>query len=107
MEQKNAFLVIMNEISTTSVAFLIVAGLLFGIAYTYTHFWAIKNIVFKSPHFKRTIFILTFVRLFVFALALIAVARPNYAGVRIILFFAGFMVGRIGLMFLAKKEIIK
>lgn len=107
MEQNNSFLLLLNEIGCPTIAWLMIAGLLFGIAYTYSHFWAIKKFVLKSPNFKKIIFIMTFVRLFIFAGALALVARPNYPGVRIILFFIGFMIGRVGLMAMAKKEIIK
>lgn len=107
MERKDTFLMLLNEIGTSSIILLMVAGLFFGIAFTYTHFWAIKHIVLKSVHFKKIIFLLTFVRLFVFALVLVIVAHSNHPAVRIILFFIGFMIGRVGLMSMAKKEIIK
>ena len=107
MEQSNTFLLLINEIGVLSITLLMIAGFLFGIAYTYTHFWAIRKFVLKSPNFKKIIFIMTFVRLFIFAGALAIVARPNYPGVRIMLFFIGFMIGRVGLMAMAKKEIAK
>ena len=107
MEQKSSVLLLLNEIGGASIALLVISGLLFGMAFTYSHFWAIRRFVLKSPHFKRVIFILTFVRLFVFACALMIAAHPNYAGMRIMLFFIGFMIGRIGLMRIAKKEILK
>ena len=107
MNKQNSFLVLIDEIGTQSIILLIIAGLLFGVAFTYTHFWAIRKFVLNSPHFKRIIFFLTFIRLFVFAGALAVAAYPNYSGLRIILFFIGFMIGRTGLMFFAKREIAK
>ena len=107
MEQKKSLLLLLNEIGSTSVTILLIAGVLFGIAFTYSHFWAIRKFVLKSTHFRGVIFILTFIRLFVFALALILASFPNHGGVRMMLFFVGFMVGRIGLMHVAKKEIAK
>lgn len=107
MEQKNTILLLLNEIGGVSVTMLLIAGVLFGIAFTYSHFWAIRRFILKSPHFKKLIFVLTFIRLFVFAFALILASYPNYAGIRMMLFFIGFMIGRLGLISVAKKEIIK
>ena len=106
-EQKGSLLFLLGEIGGMSISLLLLAGFLFGVAFTYSHFWAIRRFVLKSQHFKKVIFILTFVRLFVFACALMIAAYPNYAGVRMMLFFIGFMIGRIGLMRMAKKEITK
>ena len=107
IEQKDSFLFLLSEIGSVSIALLLFAGFLFGIAFTYSHFWAIRRFVLKSQHFKKVIFVLTFIRLFVFACALMIAAYPNHSGVRMMLFFIGFMIGRIGLMRIAKKEITK
>lgn len=106
MEKKELLFLLFNEIGFGAIAWLLVAGVLFGIAFTYSHFWAIKRFVLKSTHFKGVIFALTFVRLIVFAVALMMAAYPNYSAVRMILFFIGFMIGRVGLMSWAKKEIV-
>ena len=107
MEQKDLFLLLFREIGAPSIMLLMIAGLFFGMAFTYSHFWAIRKFVLKSPHFKKVIFILTFIRLFIFAGALAVAAYPNHAEVRIILFFIGFMIGRTGLMSMAKRELEK
>ena len=98
---------LLTEIGYESVWILILSGLLFGMAFTYSHFWAIKKYILNGGAFQRKIFILTFIRLFVFAFALFMSAYPNHSGLRMMLFFAAFMIGRISMMRLAKKEIVK
>lgn len=98
---------LLSQIGSFSVASLLIAGLLFGLAFTYSHFWAIKKYILTGGAFKKKIFILTFIRLVVFAVALMIAAYPTHSAVRMILFFIGFMIGRIGMMRMAKREISK
>ncbi len=107
MQQKDLLSLMINDIGANAIIWLVLAGVLFGIAFTYAHFWSIKQFIFKSKHFKSTIFVLTFVRLFVFAGALALAAYPNHPAVRMMIFFISFMIGRIGLMRVAKREIAK
>ena len=98
---------LLTEIGYESVWILILSGLLFGMAFTYSHFWAIKKYILNGGAFKKKIFLLTFIRLFVFACALMMASYPNHKAFRMIIFFIGFMIGRISMMRLAKKEIVK
>ena len=95
------------EIGFQTISYLLITGFLFGIAFTYSHFWAIKKYILNGGAFKKKIFLLTFIRLFVFACALMMAAYPNHKAFRMIIFFIGFMIGRISMMRLAKKEIVK
>ena len=95
---------LLSEIGNTSIVLLIFAGILFGISFTYSHFWSINKYILNGGAFKKKIFALTFIRLIVFAVALMLAGYPNNSGLRIILFFIGFMGGRIFTMRLAKKE---
>ena len=98
---------LLAEIGMSSVGILLIAGLLFGGAFTYSHFWAIKKYILNGGAFKKKIFVLTFIRLFVFAIALMMAAYPNHSGLRMMLFFVGFMIARIVMMRMAKKELAK
>ena len=53
---KYLFLLLSREIGMPSIILLVIAGLFFGMAFTYSHFWAIRKFVLKSPHFKKVIF---------------------------------------------------
>jgi hypothetical protein len=97
----------LSEIGLNSILVLMLAGFLFGIAFTYSHFWAIKKYVLNGGAFQKKIFLLTFVRLIVFAGALFIAAYPNYPAVRMIIFFITLMIGRKMMMFMAKREISK
>ena len=106
MKQESLFY-FLAEIGFQTISYLLIAGFLFGIAFTYSHFWAIKKYILNGGAFQRKIFILTFIRLFVFACALMMAAYPNHKAFRMIIFFIGFMIGRISMMRFAKKEIAK
>ena len=106
MKQEN-LTYLLSEIGSFSVWMLLITGLLFGMAFTYSHFWAIKKYILNGGAFKKKIFILTFIRLAVFAMALVLAAYPTHSAMRMILFFIGFMIGRIGMMRMAKREISK
>ena len=106
MKQESLFY-FLAEIGFQTISYLLIVGFLFGIAFTYSHFWAIKKYILNGGAFQRKIFILTFIRLAVFAFALFMSAYPNHSGLRMMLFFAAFMIGRISMMRLAKKEIVK
>lgn len=98
---------LLSQIGSFSILSLLIAGLLFGMAFTYSHFWAIKKYILNGGAFKKKIFVLTFIRLFIFAIALMMAAYPNHSGLRMMLFFVGFMIARIVMMRMAKKELVK
>ena len=106
MKQEN-LTYLLSQIGWDAIVFLLIGGLFFGIAFTYTHFWAIKKYILNGGAFKKKIFILTFIRLFIFALVLAVAAYPNHSALRMMLFFIAFMIGRIGMMRVAKREISK
>ena len=98
---------IFSQIGALNVSLLLLGGFLFGLAFTYLHFYSINRYILNGGAFKKKIFILTFVRLVVFGSVLAVVAYPNFPAVRMMTFFVAFMVGRILMMRLAKKEISK
>ena len=98
---------LLSDIGTFSVLALLISGVLFGGAFTYSHFWAIKKYILNGGAFKKKIFILTFLRLIVFAISLMLAAYPNHSAFRMLLFFFAFMIGRVGMMRMAKRELVK
>ena len=104
---KPGLALIFSQIGTLNTSLLLLGGFLFGLAFTYLHFFTINRYILNGGAFKKKIFILTFVRLIVFGLVLMIVAYPNYPAIRMMTFFIAFMVGRIFMMRLAKKEILK
>ena len=97
----------LSEIGLNSILLLVISGFLFGIAFTYSHFCSIKKYILKDGSYQKKIFLLTFIRLIVFACALVLAAYPNHRSVRMMIFFIAFILGRKIMMSMAKREIAK
>ena len=104
---KQGLISYLSEIGLNSILLLLISGFLFGIAFTYSHFWAIKKYVLNGGAFQKKIFLLTFIRLIVFAGALFMAAYPNYPAFRMMTFFVALIIGRKIMMSIAKREIAK
>ena len=73
---------------------LIVGGFAFGVLFTWTHFWALKNYVFKKEHFKRALFLLSFVRLVIFGCVLWFIINIHKNVLEVLIFFIAFTMAR-------------
>ncbi len=82
---------------------LLGSGFLFGVAFTITHFWALKKYIFHQTHFKRALFLLSLVRLFAFGVALWLVLNLRHNTLDVLIFFVAFVVGRWLTFFKTKR----
>ena len=88
------------------LAGLIVGGFCFGVLFTLSHFWALKRYVFKKEHFKQALFLLSFIRLFIFGVVLWFVLNLHKNVLEVLIFFVAFTIAR-WLTFLKTKRMLE
>ena len=86
---------------------LIVGGFAFGVLFTWTHFWALKKYVFKKEHFKRALFLLSFVRLVVFGCVLWFIINIHKHVSAVLILFIAFTMARWVTFFKTKKRLAR
>ena len=94
-----------QDISFPLLVALILGGFVFGLVFTWTHFMMLKKYVFTQTHFKRALFILTFLRLIFFGVVLWIVINIHKSVLEVLIFFIAFTIAR-WLMFLRTKRLL-
>lgn len=95
-----------QNISPMMWVVLALSGFAFGVIFTLLYYWSLKQYVFAKPtHFKRSIFVLTFLRLAAFFGVLWWVAYPDGNVVKILGFFIAFMLGRSVTFKVSKRKL--
>ena len=95
-----------QNITVPFLVTLIVGGFAFGVIFTWTHFWALKYYVFKKEHFKRALFLLSFIRLLVFGVVLWFIINLHKNVLEVLIFFIAFTIAR-WLTFLKTKRMLE
>lgn len=93
------------DISLPLLTALILGGCVFGFIFTWTHFLTLKYYVFKQTHFKRALFILSFVRLLIFGLVLWFIINIHKSVLEVLIFFIAFIFARWITFFKTKRLI--
>lgn len=98
--------VLFQNITISFLIALIIGGFTFGVIFTWTHFLALKHYVFKKEHFKRALFLLSFIRLLIFGVVVWFIINLHKNVLEVLIFFIAFTIAR-WLTFLKTKRMLE